>query len=420
MAMLLGQTLKDRYQVFDQLGAGGAATVYLATDQETGQTVTVKMMHPHLIDEEYAGRFAREIDLLQQIDSPFVIKLYDWAVREFFPDLHQALSYIVAEYVEGHALSDIIDTRAPLGEPDSLAIARQIAHGLAAIHKLGIIHRDVKAQNIMITPDNHAKLIDFGIAKGKDHATLTDPMHFAGTLYYAPPEQILESRTVDHRADIYALGVVMYEMLTGTLPVKAREFGTVASRIISGNLDPIVGVSKPVEDLVTRMLAHRVETRLGSAEEVIRRIDTIIGVDEPITVPRPPSPASAAQPPVTSQTVAVAHRPTISALLAISALDEPVALLDPQVIVGRSHPRHTFVPDVDLWALGVEQARTVSRRHCRISSHGVSFFVEDLGSMNGTRLNDRPIEPGRTYGLSDGDQITIGTVQMVFHLSHSG
>jgi pSer/pThr/pTyr-binding forkhead associated (FHA) protein len=101
-------------------------------------------------------------------------------------------------------------------------------------------------------------------------------------------------------------------------------------------------------------------------------------------------------------------------------LEEPVILHDSQVIVGRSHPRHTFVPDVDLWALGVEQARTVSRRHCRISSHGVSFFVEDLGSMNGTLLNDQPVEPGRTYRLSDGDQIAMGNVQMVFHMSPSG
>ncbi len=419
MAMLIGQTLKDRYEVYDQLGAGGAATVYLATDQETGRTVTVKMLHPHLIDEEFAGRFEREIDLLQQIDTPYVIKLYDWAVREPFPELHQAISYIVAEYVEGHALSDIIDTRAPLSEPDSLTIARQVAHGLAAIHRLGIIHRDVKAQNIMITPENHAKLIDFGIAKGKDHATLTDPMHFAGTLYYAPPEQILESRTVDHRADIYALGVVMYEMLTGTLPVKAREFGTVASRIISGNLDPIVGVTQPVENLVNKMLAHRVETRMGSAEEVIERIDAIIGTDEPITVARPSTMTSATLPPVPPSETVDLPKPTTSAVLAIQGLEEPVVLRDSQVIVGRSHPRHTFVPDVDLWALGIEQARTVSRRHCRISSHGAAFFVEDLGSMNGTRLNDQPVEPGRTYRLSDGDQIAMGNVQMVFHMTLS-
>ena len=97
-----------------------------------------------------------------------------------------------------------------------------------------------------------------------------------------------------------------------------------------------------------------------------------------------------------------------------------IALREPQIIIGRSHPRHTFVPDVDLWALGVEQARTVSRRHCRISSQGESFFLEDLGSMNGTRLNDQPVEPGRTYRLGGGDRLSVGNVQMVFHLSPSG
>ncbi len=130
----------------------------------------------------------------------------------------------MAEYVEGHTLADLIDTRGPLSEADALAITRQIALALSDIHRRGIVHRDVKSQNIMITPANQAKLIDFGIAKSADHATLTASSFFAGTLYYAAPEQILETKDVDHRADIYSLGVVLYEMLSGGLPVKSREF----------------------------------------------------------------------------------------------------------------------------------------------------------------------------------------------------
>ncbi|HEC23543.1 MAG TPA: FHA domain-containing protein [Chloroflexi bacterium] len=415
--MLIGHTLKDRYEVYDRLGSGGAATVYLARDDETGRIVTVKMLHPHLLNEEFIARFEREIDLLQKVDNPHIVRLYDWAIREFNPDLGGTISYLVTEYVEGHALSDVIDTRAPLSETDALAIARQIALGLAAIHRLGIIHRDVKSQNIMITPENQAKLIDFGIAKGSDHATLTDPSHFAGTLYYAPPEQILESRTVDHRADIYALGVVLYEMLTGRLPVSAREFGTVASRIISGNLDPITGVSPPVEKLVNAMLAHRVERRIGSAEEVISRIDAITGGQRKVAIERPPTTGATIPRPIHVEKLPEPPVPPSPAYLLIEGHPEETILLTrPEVIVGRSHPRYPVSPDVDLWTLGVKDAQTVSRRHCRIFQREGAYFIEDLGSMNGTRVNDEPLHPGHVHRLEDGDRVAVGNVLMTFHL----
>ena len=279
--MLVGRTLKERYRIYDRLGSGGAATVYLGRDSESGQMVIVKLVHGHLVNDRFMGRFQREIELLQAIHNPYVVTLYDWALEEFDPETNQNLSYIIAEFIEGHTLADVIDTRGPLSEPDGLEIARQIALGLVDVHAAHIVHRDIKSQNIMITPENMVKIIDFGIAKGQGQATLTASAHFAGTLYYAPPEQILEAHGVDHRADIYALGVVLYEMLTGSLPVKAREFGTVASRIISGKLDPITGVSDPVAALVTQMLALKPDARPSSASEVVQRIEAILGSKKP-------------------------------------------------------------------------------------------------------------------------------------------
>nr|MBN1229261.1 serine/threonine protein kinase [Anaerolineae bacterium] len=165
--MLVGKKLKDRYHIYDRLGVGGAATVYLGRDSKTGQMVIIKVVHSHLVNDQFIGRFQREIDLLTQINTPHIIKLYDWALQEFDPNIGEALNYIVAEFVEGHTLADIVDTQGALDEPTAMALAWQIATGLKHIHNMGVVHRDIKSQNIMITPDNKAKIIDFGIAKGE-------------------------------------------------------------------------------------------------------------------------------------------------------------------------------------------------------------------------------------------------------------
>lgn len=426
--MLTGHTLKSRYRIYDRLGMGGAATVYLARDLQTGQMVIVKVVHPHLVSDQFIARFEREIDLLQQIESPHIIQLYDWALREQDDVLHETLSYIIAEFVQGHTLADIIDTRGALEEEPALAITRQLALALAEVHGKGIVHRDVKSQNIMITPSNEAKLIDFGIAKGPDHATLTDPAHFAGTLYYAPPEQIVESHKVDHRADLYALGVVLYEMLTARLPVEEREFGKIASKIIAGDLIPISGVSKPVADLVNAMMAPNREARIISAEGVVIRIEGITGgATEPALPERPP----------TGEGTAAFKRAELEEYRQSSPDTIPVKISDlgykliinggreillerEETIIGRSHLRDTVAPDVDLTALGVrdEIAKTASRRHCRIFVEDGTFYLEDLGSMNGTRLNSKVIEPGDAHRLIPGDLIQAGKVEMVFQMTN--
>lgn len=411
--MFIGHTIKGRYRIYDRLGAGGAATVFLGRDQETGQMVVVKIVHEHLIDDQFIGRFEREIDLLQQLDTPHVIRLYDWGLREVDPELGHSLSYIVAEFVEGHTLADIIDTRGKFGEPDALAIARQVALGLTEIHRRGIVHRDVKSQNIMVTPRDEVKLIDFGIAKGQQHATLTGSSHFAGTLYYAPPEQVLNAYAVDHRADIYALGVVLYEMLSARLPVMDRDIGTVASRVIAGRLDPITGVSNPVKALINGMLARSVVDRLASADEVIARIDDIVGSARPQLVRRPSTTTTSIKMPrVTIEEAPTARR---ADFMLTTQSGEELALHLPETIVGRSHPRHVIKPDIDLLEHDAENARTVSRRHCRIfRQEDGGFYIEDLGSMNGTAVNGRLLEASDPHSLEPGDRIAVGHVLLRF------
>jgi serine/threonine protein kinase len=412
--VFIGKTLKGRYRIYDRLGAGGAAIVYLGRDHETGQMVIVKVVHDHLIDDQFIGRFEREIDLLQQLDTPHVIRLYDWALREVDPEIGHSLSYIVAEFVEGHTLADIIDTRGKFGEPDALGTARQVALGLSEIHQRGIVHRDVKSQNIMITPRDEVKLIDFGIAKGQNHATLTGASHFAGTLYYAPPEQVLNAYSVDHRADIYALGVILYEMLSARLPVMDRDIGTVASRVIAGRLDPLTGVSNPVEALVSDMLARNVVDRISSADEVIARIDDIVGTARPQFLHRPATTTAAFKMPRLNieQPAAAASR---SDFVLTTQHGEQLYLELPETIIGRSHPRHAVRPDIDLVEHEIEDARTVSRRHCRIfRQEDGRYYIEDLGSMNGTAVNGRLLEASDPMSLEPGDRIAVGHVLLRF------
>lgn len=409
--MLIGHLVKSRYKVYDRLGMGGAATVYLARDTDSGKMVVVKVMHNNLVDEQFISRFKREIDLLKQIDNPHVIHLYDWGLREQHAGLGQEISYLVAEYIEGHTLADIVDARGPLDEQNALGIARQVALALEDIHGRGIVHRDVKSQNIMITADNRAVLIDFGIAKSPDHTTLTASSFFAGTLYYAAPEQILAAHDVDQRADIYSLGVVTYEMLMAALPVKTREFSTAATRIISGEIDPLADIRPVVEQLVRKMLAAQPGDRYDTAAEIVADIEGILGGQlQAISLPKRPSPRSTGPVPLLKLEQA-AENPECQIVMPNG---QRIPLERSETVIGRSHPRDAATPDIDLWALGVEDARTVSRQHCRVLKREGGYYLEELGSMNGTRLNEKPIHPGEMHLLNHGDQIMMGRVHLVF------
>ena len=272
----------------------------------------------------------------------------------------------------------------------------------------------MKAQNVMITPDNTAKLIDFGIAKGPNHATLTDPSHFAGTLYYAPPEQILETHNVDHRADLYALGVVLFEMLMAALPVQSREFGEAASRIINGDLDPVTGVGKPIAKLVNYMLATEIENRIPSADEVIKIIDSI--GEKPVVPDLPETILQLGDDIPQELKFSDTTVPIEVKLMYMLTTDDgrEFALDKAETIIGRSHPRDTVTPDIDLMQLGVEHARTASRRHCRVYFDDGEYYVEDLGSMNGTRLNGDPLKQGDPKHLELGDIVSAGRVDLAF------
>ncbi len=203
--------LNNRYQLERKLGQGGMATVYLGRDLRLNRPVAIKVLHgQYATDEQFLRRFKHEADAAAQLGHPNIVRVYDIGAEG---DFH----YIVMEYVQGTDLKEIISLQAPLPVPRTLAIVRQVAEALQAAHDSGLVHRDVKPQNVLIDANDYARLSDFGIAKSKQSSALTDPGTTFGTADYLAPEQA-QGLGATPLSDVYALGVLTYEMLTGRLP----------------------------------------------------------------------------------------------------------------------------------------------------------------------------------------------------------
>lgn len=224
--------LNNRYQLERKLGQGGMATVYLGRDLRLNRPVAIKVLHgQYASDEQFLRRFKHEADAAAQLGHPNIVRVYDIGAEG---DLH----YIVMEYVQGTDLKEIISLQAPLPVPRTLAIVRQVAEALQAAHDSGLVHRDVKPQNVLIDANDYARLSDFGIAKSKQSSALTDPGTTFGTADYLAPEQA-QGLGATPLSDVYALGVLTYEMLTGRLPFSGDSPLAVALQHIQAAPPPL-------------------------------------------------------------------------------------------------------------------------------------------------------------------------------------
>ena len=207
--------LNDRYRILGPLGEGGMATVYRALDTRLGRTVAIKILHPEFArDDPFLQRFQQEAEFAASLGAhPNVVAIYDIGEDGNLP-------YIVMEVVEGRNLKDLIRERAPFSAEEAFAIGRQVASALDFAHSRGLVHRDVKPQNIVVTPDGVAKVTDFGIARSATASQLTRTGTVLGTVHYFSPEQA-QGKPAGPPSDIYSLGVILYEMLTGHLPFDA-------------------------------------------------------------------------------------------------------------------------------------------------------------------------------------------------------
>lgn len=267
---MIGRMLGNRYEILEKIGEGGMAVVYTAKCILLNRIVAIKVLKPEFADdEEFLTKFKNEAQSAAKVTHPNIINVYDVGQDD-------DCSYIVMEYVDGENLKDRIRKRGRLGETESLAIAEQIAQALQHAHSKGIVHRDIKSHNIMLTSDNIVKVGDFGIAKAVSSATVTAVGSIMGSVHYFSPEQA-RGGYVDERSDLYSLGIVLYEMLTGRLPFEGDSPVNIALKQIQEEIkfDDKDIVRDSVKELVYSLTQKSPDKRMKSATDVIEAIENI-------------------------------------------------------------------------------------------------------------------------------------------------
>jgi len=282
---LVGKTLGNRYEMLEEVGIGGMATVYKAKCNLLNRYVAVKVLkNEYSTDAEFVKRFRAEAQSAASLTHPNIVSVYD--VGE-----ENGINYIVMELLDGDTLKDEIDKKGKLGNDVTLKYASQIASALEAAHKSKIVHRDIKPQNIVLTSNNIAKVTDFGIAKMSSKDTITSTTSTMGSVHYFSPEHAKGCYT-DEKSDIYSLGVVMYEMATGVLPFNADTPVTVALKQIQEEpeqpKDVEPSVSLALNDIIMKAMAKKPADRYQSASDMLD--DIFAAINNPSHVFYKPEP----------------------------------------------------------------------------------------------------------------------------------
>lgn len=263
---MIGKTLNNRYQLTERVGIGGMAEVYRANDVVLDRVVAVKVMLPqYAADQTFQQRFRQEAASAAKLQSPYIVSIYDWGL-----DADDETYYIVMEFLKGTDLKTAIQERGAINQRKAAEIGSQVAQALQVAHDGGIIHRDIKPQNIMIQPDGNIKVMDFGIARAGD-AGLSQTATVLGTAHYISPEQA-QGKELTGLSDVYSLGIVLYEATTGRLPFEGTDSVSVAvkqvnemppaPRSINPDIDPVL------EAIIMKAMAKDPAQRFASAEDM--------------------------------------------------------------------------------------------------------------------------------------------------------
>ncbi len=261
---MIGRIFNNRYQLIDRIGIGGMAEVYRAQDNVLGRIVAVKTMLPqYAADSSFTQRFKQEAAAAANLQSPYIVNVYDWGQDE-------GTYYIVMEYVRGSDLKTAINERGAINQRKVAEIGAQVCQALSAAHNLDIIHRDIKPQNIMVQPDGNVKVMDFGIARAKN-SVKTQTSSVLGTAHYISPEQA-QGKELTAASDIYSLGIVLYEAVSGRLPFDGPDAISVAMMQVNEAPAPLYEINPDIdpalEAIIFKALAKNPYERFATANDM--------------------------------------------------------------------------------------------------------------------------------------------------------
>ncbi len=269
---MIGRVLGRRYEVLERLGGGGMALVYRGRDRLLNRTVAIKVMRPQLSgDDEFIRRFKREAESAAGLSHPNIVGIYDVGQEE---DIY----YIVQEYVEGRTLKDKIAEEGPLSAEEAVVLAIDIGDALAYAHRHKIVHRDIKPQNILISKEGRVKVTDFGVARAATTVTLTNTGNVVGSVHYFSPEQARGGYS-DEKSDIYSLGVVLFEMVTGQVPFEGETAITVALKHVQEQPRSVLELnpdaSPELDHIVQRAMRKVPAERYPSVEHMVADLERV-------------------------------------------------------------------------------------------------------------------------------------------------
>ncbi len=401
-----GQTIGG-YQIAEEIGQGGMAVVYRAYQPQLERWVAIKILQAtETSGKEFLARFRREARAIAALRHPNILTIYDYGEE-------RGIAYIVMEYVSGGTLKVHL-TGQPMEWPDVATLVIPMGRALAYAHSQGIVHRDVKPANILLARPNWPLLADFGLVKlmGRQQG-ITRPGVSIGTPAYFSPEQAA-GEDVDYRSDIYGLGTVIYELLTGRLPFEADSpIEMMLRRLRESPVPPRrlnPRITPQLDAVILHALARDPATRHPTMEALLNDLSRVPGATGRAVL----SPAQTAVPDSATTRLGTLS-PLTGSRLVVTGTGAVLPLPQQgEVLIGRSDPQVTPQPDVDLGPYGGGQAG-VSRQHARLLYCPEGWLLEDLHSTNGTFLNGTQVLPGQPVRVCTGDIIRCSQLTLIFY-----
>ncbi len=271
---MIGRVIKGRYKLIDERGRGSFATVYVARDTENNHIYAVKVLHLEMAnDGELVARFHREVHIILSLSDPHIVRVVDYG------NDNGLYEFIAMEYIDGQNLKYHMLTHGPMDPLRALNYTRQIAEGLETAYKQGVVHRDIKPQNILITSKDVVKIVDFGLARGRETVTLTQSNVFMGTAYYISPEQAESGRSADTRSDLYSVAAVLFEMLAGRPPFEGETAVDIVIKHMNAKVPSIChlrpDLPMDMDVFMQKAMAKLPAERYATPQEFIAALDQL-------------------------------------------------------------------------------------------------------------------------------------------------